>query len=62
MPSEQHDDTEPMPAGANAAVFGAVAFFWDAAGVCWRARPDCKLDEIPPGQVPPRNWLRCPVV
>ena len=56
MPGEQHDATEPVPAGANAAVFGAVAFFWDAAGVCWRARPDCKLDEIPLGQVPPRTW------
>ena len=50
------------PAGANAAVFGAVAFFWGVAGVCWRARPDGKLDEIPPGQVPPRTWWRCPVV
>ena len=25
-------------------------------GVCWRARPDGKLDEVPPGQVPPRTW------
>jgi hypothetical protein len=25
-------------------------------GVCWRAGPDGKLDEIPPGQVPPRTW------
>jgi hypothetical protein len=25
-------------------------------GVCWRAGPDGKLDEIPPGQVPPGTW------
>ena len=56
MPGEQQDGTEPVPAGANAALFGAVAFFWGAAGVCWRARPDGKLDEIPPEQVPPRTW------
>jgi hypothetical protein len=37
-------------------LFGAVAFFRDAAGIYWRARPDGQLDEISPGQEPPRTW------
>ena len=37
--AEDSDDEQPMPAGANPYEFGAVAFFRDAAGVTWRARP-----------------------
>jgi hypothetical protein len=40
----------------NRGLFGSVAFFRDAAGTYWRARPDGQLDEIPPGQEPPHTW------
>src|SRR6266581_3452624 len=53
MPGERHKVTESVPADANPEVFGAVAFFRDAAGVTWQARPDGRLAEIPIGQEPP---------
>ena len=56
MPGAQDEDTQPVPPGADADKFGAVAFFRDAAGVTWRTRPDGQLDEIPAGQEPPHTW------
>lgn len=35
---------------------GAVAFFRDAAGIYWRSRPDGRLEEIPPDELPPHSW------
>jgi hypothetical protein len=42
----------PLPDYVDPAVWGAVAFFRDAAGTWWRARPDGQLDDILPEQVP----------
>lgn len=56
MPGAEDKDTEPVPSGARPEMFGAVAFFRDAAGVTWRTRPDGQLDEIPAGQEPPHTW------
>jgi hypothetical protein len=56
MPGAEDEDTQPVPPGADADKFGAVAFFRDAAGVTWRTRPDGQLDEIPAGQEPPHTW------
>jgi hypothetical protein len=59
MPGDDAYATCPLPADLpenNRDLFGAVAFFRDAAGTHWRARPDGQLDEIPPGQEPPHTW------
>jgi hypothetical protein len=56
MPGAEAKDTKSVPPGTAPAVFGAVAFFRDAAGVTWRTRPDGQLEEIPPGQEPPHTW------
>jgi hypothetical protein len=59
MPRDDAYATCPLPDDlpeSNRDLFGAVAFFRDAAGTYWRARPDGQLDEIPPGQEPPHTW------
>jgi hypothetical protein len=59
MPGRDAYATCPVPEDLpenNRGLFGAVAFFRDAAGIFWRARPDGQLDEIPPGQEPPHSW------
>jgi hypothetical protein len=42
-----------LPGYVNPAVFGAVAWFRDAAGNHRRARPDGVLDQMPPDQALP---------
>jgi hypothetical protein len=56
MPGAEDKDIKLVPPGADPKMFGAVAFFRDAAGVTWRARPDGQIDEIPAGQEPPHTW------
>jgi TIR domain len=59
MPGDELSTTRALPdlpAYVNPEVYGAVAFFRDANGVTWRARPNGVLDEIPPGQEPPHTW------
>jgi hypothetical protein len=47
---------DDFPENGDKTNLGAVAFFRDAAGTYWRSRPDGKLDEIPPENLPPRSW------
>lgn len=56
MPGGEDKEIMAVPSGADPAIFGAVAFFRDAAGATWRTRPDGQLDEIPEGQEPPHSW------
>jgi hypothetical protein len=56
MPGAEEKDTRSVPPDTDPAIFGAVAFFRDAAGVTWRTRPDGQLEEIPSGQEPPHTW------
>jgi hypothetical protein len=42
----------PLPDYVDPAVWGAVAFFRDAIGTWWRARPDGQLDDILLEQLP----------
>ena len=60
LPGEQEDRTRSLdpdlPSSVNRSLFGAVAFFRDAAGVTWRTRPDGELEEISAGQEPPHTW------
>jgi hypothetical protein len=56
MPGAESSAMQYVPDGANPDQFGAVVFFYDATGVCWRRRPDGQLDEILPGQEPPHSW------
>lgn len=44
---------DDLPGYVNPEVFGAVAYFTDAAGVNWRLRPDGELHEIPADQPMP---------
>jgi gas vesicle protein len=59
MPRSDAYATCPVPDDlpeSSRGLFGAVAFFRDAAGTYWRARPDGQLDEIQPGEEPPHSW------
>jgi hypothetical protein len=60
MPGDEKDSTRALPSdlpsNVDPAVFGAVVFFRDAAGICWRVRPDGQFDEIPPEHLPPHTW------
>jgi hypothetical protein len=50
LPGEQAGAMHPLPADLPANVdlhlFGAVAYFRDAAGNSWRAHPDGRVDEM----------------
>lgn len=56
MPDGKDQDEEFVPSGVNPQKFGAVVIFRDRAGLWWRAHPDGRLDELPPGAEPPHSW------
>jgi hypothetical protein len=47
---------DDFPSTGDPTNLGAVAFFRDAAGIYWRSRPDGRLEEIPPDELPPHSW------
>lgn len=53
MPGEELTDRIPVPDGADPAWYSADAYFRDATGTSWRARPDGIVEEVPPGKDPP---------
>ncbi len=56
MPGEEVSTEAPVPADSGPDKFGVVAIFRDRAGIWWRARPDGRLEELPPGSEPPHSW------
>jgi hypothetical protein len=56
MPGHEATDSRRAPPDTDPTIFGATAFFRDAAGMTWRTRPDGQLEEITPGQEPPHTW------
>jgi len=56
MPGDPDRDSAPVPGGVDPAKFGATVIFRDRAEQWWRARPDGRLEELPPGSEPPHSW------
>lgn len=44
-----------FPASGNKTLVGAIAYFRDANGTCWRAYPDREPEEVTPDQMPTRQ-------
>jgi len=56
IPGEEVSSDAVVPAESGPDKFGVVAIFRDRAGIWWRARPDGRLEELPPGSEPPHSW------